>query len=137
MRIHLGVLLALGCTMAHAQTIYVTSLATPSEMFRFEITSDDLAATPSWKPEEEFPPLSPRKAVAIARSTLLTLMSDKVKWNLHSIRLRPADIDDKWFYEIELMEPDRQPTVAHPLAGVTVPVLMNGKPAPIYRDRKE
>ena len=125
------------CTTVQAQNIHSTSFTSKSEIYRFEITSADLTATPSWSAESGNPPLAPREAVQIARSTLLQLMSEKVKWDLASIRLRPSDMKDKWFYEIEFREPAHPISIAHPLGGISVYVLMNGKPATVYRDRKE
>ena len=137
MKTYMVILWLTCCAIAHAQSIYSTSFTSHSENFRFEITSADLTATPSWSDENENPPLAPRQAVQIARATLLQLMSEKVKWDLASIRLRPSDMKDKWFYEIEFREPARPISIAHPLGGISVYVLMNGKPATVYRDRKE
>ena len=137
MKTYMAILWLTCCAIAHAQSIYSTSFTFHSETFRFEITSADLTATPSWNDENENPPLAPRQAVQIARATLLQLMSEKVKWDLAGIRLRPSDMKDKWFYEIEFREPAHPISIAHPLGGISVYVLMNGKPATVYRDRKE
>ena len=137
MKTYMAILWLTCCAIAHAQSIYSTSFTSHSETFRFEITSADLTATPSWSDENENPPLAPRQAVQTARSTLLQLMSEKVKWDLASIRLLPSDIKDKWFYEVEFREPAHPLSIDHPLGRISVYVLMNGKPATVYRDRKE
>ena len=137
MKIYLALLMMFACLTVYAQNVYSTSFSSPQENFRFEITSTDLAATPSWTTDNENPPLASRQAVQIARATLLQLMSEKVKWDLASIRLRPSDIKDKWFYEVEFSEPAHPLSIAHPLGGISVYVLMNGKPATVYRARKE
>lgn len=68
--------------------------------YDFEIYEDDLARTPAWPSNEEFPPLSPRKAETAARDQLRKLVEQPEKWSRRAIELRPMSDGDKWVYVV-------------------------------------
>ena len=93
----------------------------------FIVTRPQLDETPSWPDEAENPPLSARKAIAIARSYLPKLVSDAERWSLGRVSLKPMG-KDKWVYVVQMNEPD----LPRPMLGKTVHtmqlvVLMNGE----------
>jgi len=50
-----------------------------NQRFDFDVYEDDLFRTPSWRTTDEFPPLSPRRAEAIARIQLEELVKESGK----------------------------------------------------------
>ena len=137
MKTYMAILLLFACVAAQAQCIYKTSFGNERETFEVEITSSDLASTPDWLSSDENPPLSPKKAMQVARATLIQFMPETIRWELFDIKLHPTDSQDKWFYEVEYKEPPRDPSISQPLRVISTFVLMNGKSATIYRKRNE
>ena len=90
----------------------------------FETTEAVLNGTPRWNTNADFPPLSPRKAEAAARSEAQQLRPDVATWWLETIELRPI-IDGCWCYAVRLTRGDVAIT-GMPYF-LTVPVLMSGQ----------
>ena len=137
MKTYISILCLICCAATHAQSIYGTSFGNQQVTYRVEITGDDLASTPDWLPTEENPPLSPKKAMEVARTTVTGLMPDTTRWILAGIELRPTDVQNKWFYEVSFREPPRDFTVGRPLKVISTFVRMDGKSGTIIKDWKE
>jgi hypothetical protein len=73
--------------------------------FMSRITREQLARTPAWKEDSEFPPLSPRKAQELAQAMVRKLAGER-RWGQPDISLKPFDVttDDgnhrevRWLY---------------------------------------
>jgi len=92
----------------------------------FQTTRSSIRSTPKWKPNEEFPPLSPRKAEAAALGRAHQLRPDVSTWNTESICLNY--IGDDWFYLVKLWRADIAITGLPYF--LEVPVLMDGNALP-------
>jgi hypothetical protein len=76
-----------------------------SVQFMSRITRDQLARTPAWTDDSEFPPLSPRKAEDLAQAMLHKVAGER-RWAQPDISLKPFDVtsDDgdhrevRWLY---------------------------------------
>ena len=64
--------------------------------YTFKVASGELKNLPSWNPETEDVPMSPRKALEIARTNLSKFVQTSEKWNLELTRM----IKNKWIYEV-------------------------------------
>lgn len=92
------------------------------------ILSDAVAKSPSWKDDEENPPLSAKKAIKLANEMKDSLVKDSkdYKWKLDEATLKPAG-DEKWYWLI------RYEAQFQGAASIGVPpflclvVLMDGK----------
>ena len=109
------------CTVAYAQD-YVAKFNSfhDGKQFEFTVTSKLLENCPEWLSEQDNPPLSARRALAIASDYLPKLVSNAEAWQVRDIRLRP--VRDKWVYVLEFSE--RREGVQAPFMIV---VLMNGE----------
>ena len=101
----------LSLSLAVAQTRLVTFTARGRKVtslffcngndYTIEFSERDFINTPSWNPEKEVnAPLSIRKALKIARTTLNRCYPKANNWNLFSLQLNPMG-ENKWVYEIE------------------------------------
>ena len=97
-----------------------------NKRFDFNVYSDELEGTPDWGPEDELPPLSPRKAERSARTLLGRMVESQERWSLHAIALHPLGLRNKWVYVVHF-------TGFHPpgvndgaVPQMRVVVLMNG-----------
>lgn len=97
----------------------------------------DLERSPEWVESEETPPLSPRRAVEVARAQMAKVVPDAVAWPLHSIRLLPVGGPRRWVYIVSFSVPP--PTTVGGLAGspFEIVVLMNGEAVPPTRGLPE
>ena len=76
-----------------------------SVQFMSRVTREQLARTPVWKEDSEFPPLSPRKAQDLAQAMLRKVAGER-HWAQPDIYLKPFDVtsDDgdhrevRWLY---------------------------------------
>jgi hypothetical protein len=68
--------------------------------YDFDVYQDDLNRTPAWQTNEEFPPLSPRKAEAAARRQLDKLVEHAERWNRRIVALHQMSDSDKWVYVV-------------------------------------
>jgi len=118
-----------------ADTVIVTSYSASGYMDRkqyvFEASKEEIARTPVWKPDAEFPPLSARKAQDIARREMQELLgSGKEPWLLRDTTI--ADMGDgmHFAYVIQFEQPAPQGCIGCDFMRVLV--LMDGTvPKPI------
>lgn len=95
-------------------------------MFVTRVTSHEADTGMSWSAENEHPPLSPRKARAIAEEFLSQSAAKDKKWRLHSIVLERYGGGEKWYYIIRF-DADRGKHGGMPNPKIDIAVLMDGK----------
>jgi len=95
--------------------------------YDFGIYEDELSRTPPWRTEEEFPPLSPRKAEASAREQLEKLVEQSERWNRRSIALHQMSGGDKWVYVIHFSGFHPRGVIDGLVPEMKLVVLMNGQ----------
>jgi len=93
------------------------------KVYFFEATAEVLATTPKWNAATDFPPLSPRRAEAVAIAEARRLCPDVPGWKPDNIALRQLD-GDFWYYAVSLYSAGLVIGRPHVLE---VPVLMNGE----------
>ena len=91
----------------------------------FQCPRSQISSQPQWKPEEDFPPLPPRKAEAAAKAQARLIRPDITEWTRHRISLTSSDTG-LWYYVVTLSAGDRYRTGSH-TDYLEVPVLMNGE----------
>src|SRR5207248_5054520 len=67
--------------------------------YTYNLSTSDIANTPSWNPSREDPPLSLRKALNVSLVNLGRFVKDVNVWEVEAISLRQMDVE-KWIYEI-------------------------------------
>lgn len=95
--------------------------------YDFEVYEDDLALTPSWRADEEFPPLSPRKAEASARGQLKKLIEQSERWTRGGIALEQMSGGDKWVYIVYFSGFHPPGVIDGMVPQMRLVVLMNGR----------
>lgn len=98
------------------------------EVFYFDFESSALDSAPKWSAKADFPPLSPRKAEAVALNWAQSVRPDVTKWLLESISLEPRnglDDDGCWYYVVTFSRGDIAVTGLPYF--LRVPVLMSGR----------
>jgi hypothetical protein len=70
-----------------------------SKQYIVSITSETLEKSPTWKEDDENPPLPARKAIRLANKMKDSLVKDSkdYKWKLQSASLQPSDAG-KWYW---------------------------------------
>ena len=115
---------------ASAEDAELVTLSLPDfegVLYFFQTTRGSLRATPKWKSDAEFPPLSPRRAEEVALQRAQQMRPDVLKWHRENISLQESD-HDAWFYLVRFWRGDRAITgLPHFL---DVPVLMDGRALP-------
>jgi hypothetical protein len=132
------ILIVLGCTACQDTTV---SRSTPFRRtnpewtdlsmcsfwdtnYFFQCLRSQISNQPQWKPEEDYPPLPPRKAEAAALAQARLIRPDINEWRSLGIALRSSD-SGLWYYVITLCAGDRLRTGRADY--LEVPVLMNGE----------
>jgi hypothetical protein len=106
--------------------------------YSFGTSGTAFKATPNWNESDDFPPLSPRKAVFAAFEEAKRLRPDVSEWRVETVTL--DQIQNNWFYRVQFARNERVPTgeVRYYSSGYTntnaieihlpliVPVLMDG-----------
>jgi hypothetical protein len=96
--------------------------------YDFNITHPQLDETPSWTEDAESPPLSPRKAIAVASACLPKLVPNAEKWRFAALHLDPVGNKEKWIYVVEFHAPHPPGVFDGPVRTMNIVVLMNGNP---------
>ena len=113
-----------------SQFAYIENSCTSSneggaEQLSFEVSKDALAKSPSWGRNDEYPPLSPRKALAAAEDLLGRLEPNPNEWLMKSVGLEPIkDVKDAWIYVVIYRHNKSNPNYG----GLRILILMNGQP---------
>jgi hypothetical protein len=66
--------------------------------YDFDVYQKDLTLAPAWRTEDEFPPLSPRRAEMSARAQLKELVAEPERWSRGAIALHQLSGGDRWVY---------------------------------------
>jgi hypothetical protein len=64
---------------------------------------------PAWQEADQWPPLSPRRAIELAWQQLGTLVDDRERWRFSSISLKQVGPQRTWVYIVEISEPPPRP----------------------------
>jgi hypothetical protein len=91
----------------------------------FECPRSRISGQPQWKPEEDYPPLPPKKAEAAALAQARLIRPDITEWSSLRISLTRSDTG-LWYYVITLAAGDARLRTGIP-DYLEVPVLMNGE----------
>ena len=106
--------------------------------YSFGTSGNVFNATPNWNESEDFPPLSPRKAVFAAFEEAKRLRPDVSEWRVETVAL--DRLQNHWFYRVQFARNYRVPAGAGRVVSsgytntnpieihlpLTVPVLMDG-----------
>jgi hypothetical protein len=94
------------------------------------IGEGDMSNSPSWKTDDENPPLSPRRAAQIAKDYLKSADVRGTTWTVEAVSLTHFSAD-KWYYEVTFFctGPSRAKGEDWPPQQVGIRVLMSGKVA--------
>ena len=70
--------------------------------FYVEIHDEDLLKSPAWKADTKDPPISARKAIALAMEQQKKLVKNSKdhKWELQTANLTPDTSVDRWYWEV-------------------------------------
>jgi len=79
--------------------------------YKFAITKSAIEKAAKWSPQDQSPPLTPKKAFQIALAQAKHLRPEVTNWNNSEIRLTPVctnteknGFDGKWIYMIKLQD---------------------------------
>lgn len=100
-------IVAVLCCQIWAKEVIVFRISTSflDRDYDYILNASRLAKTPSWKDEQDNPPLSLRKALSAGREYLARIVKDSGKWEIEQISLRSVGAPDKWIYIIEVSPP--------------------------------
>ena len=113
------------CALVVAQAETIFTVEYDGKKYEFSISDADLQKTPAWPPNQDNPPLSPRRAIDIASTYLATLLPNGKDWRLDRVSLKP--IENRWIYLVEFLEPLRGDLQGQQTSsGFQIVVLMNG-----------
>jgi hypothetical protein len=93
--------------------------------FHFKIAVTDVRHTPVWYPNMPNPPLSPLRAIEIARRQLEQLVLDLAAWKVFEINLKTFG-DNRWVYIVSFQGWYQTEGAGHQATYLGIPVLMNG-----------
>jgi hypothetical protein len=115
------------------------SLASKAQgkVFTFKFTREQLLKTPVWKLQDDFPPLSPRKAEKAATAKFQKLIKNAKDWNCDGIALENPFMDEgnRWIYLVVFSPPIALNFVESD--SIQIIVLMDGTVVePIVTDAK-
>jgi hypothetical protein len=80
--------------------LYLTS-DVDGRVFELSVKDADFRHAPVWNPADDHPPLSPKRALELARAELAHVVSDVPAWQLNGIELRPMTPDGHWIFVVE------------------------------------
>jgi hypothetical protein len=95
--------------------------------YDFDVHHKDLAQTPPWRTEDEFPPLSPRSAEMSARAQLKELVTEPERWNRGAIALHQLRGGDRWIYIVHFSGFHPPGVVDGAVPQMRLVVLMDGR----------
>lgn len=90
--------------------------------YSFGTAWETFNATPNWNESDDFPPLSPRKAISAALREAKRIRPDVSEWTVENVTL--DQMQNHWFYRVQCARNDGAGTGIH--LPLTVPVLMDG-----------
>jgi hypothetical protein len=98
------------------------------KQYSFEISTEILESSPSWKESENNPPLPAQVALQRARARLALLFPNAKQWEVSEIVLRviTAQALNRWIYIVRFKPPESNQTIKGAPAGMDIVVMMNG-----------
>jgi hypothetical protein len=111
-----------GPIFSAVELCYFGSFEFEGVTYSFGTTGATFKATPNWNKSDDFPPLSPRKAISAALGEAKRIRPDVSEWRAETVTL--DEIQNHWFYRVECARNDKVGTGIH--LPLTVPVLMDG-----------
>jgi hypothetical protein len=102
--------------------------------FYIGIRNEDLIKTPAWARDAGNPPVSAKKAIAIADATRRSLVNDGkgYKWEVVDARLYQDTVVERWYWQVEFKPDVNQVEPSGVDSNLVLVVLMDGtilKPA--------
>jgi hypothetical protein len=95
--------------------------------YDFDVYQEDLARTPAWRIDDEFPPLPPRRAETSARAQLKELVTESERWNRGAIALHQMSGGDRWIYVVHFSGFHPPGRVDGAVPQMRLVVLMDGR----------
>lgn len=108
-----------------------------SKKYNVSVTSDALEKSPTWKEDDENPPLPARKAIRLANEMKDSLVTDSkdFKWKLQNASLQPADAG-KWYWLVHYDAEFQGGSTGRP-DNLRLVVLMDGTVIkPVIKDQR-
>jgi len=97
-------------------------------IFKFAFGKNEGAENPLWLESEDFPPLSPRQAIAVSKLTVLEMLGlyPYADPQFHACALKKGSESENgwWYYDIEWMV---YPPEYGDRSVINVPVMLNGQ----------
>jgi hypothetical protein len=123
-------LIALGIigSLCHApadQGVYRTESRLKGKLFKFVVMESQLQNVPKWETKAEHPPLSPRKAMSIAKQKARELLPAVYDWDVSALTLQRTGAEGNWIYVVKATERPNQLRWNNP-AWINIIVLMDG-----------
>jgi hypothetical protein len=140
------ILIMLGCTACQHATVFSrkpirrtspewTDLSVCSfwdTNYWFQCPRSQISSQPQWKPEEDYPPLPPKKAESAALAQARLIRPDITEWLRLDIALTTSDTG-LWYYVVTFAARDRLRT--GPVGDyLKVPILMNGETVQVFTE---
>jgi hypothetical protein len=101
----------------------------------FQCPRSQIASQPQWKPEEDYPPLPPRKTEAAAIAQARQIRPDITEWHRLEISLLTSDTG-LWYYVVTLIAGDRIRTGPN-RDYLEIPVLINGETVQVFTEENK
>ena len=90
------------------------------------VTQDDLQNVPKWGKADEWPPLSPKKAIRAAKVAIKGLVVGVEDWSPEKVLLRRVGSSENWVYVIEMFSVFPPGVTVGRSQSIEVVVLLDG-----------
>jgi hypothetical protein len=119
------ILLSLSLQLTESDVVGSFMSRTRGVEWDVKLTRAALDQSPAWSEADEWPPLSPKRAIELAWEQLGTLVGDREGWRFESVSLKQFGPKRKWIYVVEINEPPpRADGGIH--SSITLIVLLDG-----------
>lgn len=86
------------------QVVYQSDNRLKGKLFTFAVMESHLQKIPKWESSAEYPPLSPRKAVTVAKQKAKELLPEVYNWEPGQVTLVRAGPEGNWIYIVKVSE---------------------------------
>ncbi len=114
-------------SMPAQQTVLRTSSRFGTNEYSCVVTQEDLANCPKWAETDEWPPLSPKKAIQAATGAMKGLVEGVKNWSPERITLRRAGSVGNWVYVVTMASIFPPDAAFGQAQSIEVVVLLDGK----------
>jgi hypothetical protein len=83
--------------------------STYKQRYELKVTQSALDAAPMWPEDQPNPPVSARKAMALAKEKLVKMHPESANWNLRGVNLTKLDAKGQWIYIVRFEVPQQSP----------------------------